>query len=106
MGINSVQKDHVGVGVAILDTGVPVVSVFENRNGQDIVIQLARTRKQVDMVIAALERCKLHLPEEPSAPLQQIDNADDIELAGSRNDATNLPPMSNKVEGGGHFGLG
>lgn len=24
----------------------------------------------------------------------------------SKGDATNLPPMSNKVEGGGHFGLG
>lgn len=27
-------------------------------------------------------------------------------LEPKKNDASNLPPMSNKVEGGGHFGLG
>lgn len=27
-------------------------------------------------------------------------------LGPKKDDASNLPPMSNKVEGGGHFGLG
>ncbi len=29
-----------------------------------------------------------------------------VPLESRNNDASNLPPMSNKVEGGGHFGLG
>ncbi len=29
-----------------------------------------------------------------------------VPLESRNNDASNLPPISNKVEGGGHFGLG
>lgn len=83
------EDGTVGVGVAILDNGNKVACVFRKDGGIETVIRLAYDRKGVDLVIAALERCKLHFPEETNT-----------------NDASNLPPMSNKVEGGGHFGLG
>jgi hypothetical protein len=62
MGITSEPKDALMIGVAQLDDGRFVVCIMRNRDGLDEdPIRLGYTRTEIDVVIAALERCKTHL---------------------------------------------
>lgn len=76
--------------------------------------------EQSDLAVTVEDYVRNRMNMVPSSPVNfKIDNGDsgdprdsgpkvsaELVAVNRRDDASNLPPMSNKVEGGGHFGLG
>ncbi len=77
-----IQKPHV-MTTAARNGGVIVISIHEDGERCD----WCGNRDQLRELIETLQKFEHN-------------------LGPKKNDASNLPPMSNKVEGGSHFGLG
>jgi hypothetical protein len=59
-----IAANALGVGIAELDTGIVVACVFETHADKpDTVIRVARTKRQMDSIIAGLQQCRAKLPD-------------------------------------------